>query len=432
MIYIIISILSLLISYFSFKKITNMKLIKLNFISSIFYKEILLYCFLGSLLVILNKDNHYIISKIANSEIRVKGYWYIIMFIVGLPNFIYLWLKVTRLNLQRLNDSFELKRIKTIISKKDDEIYLGCCLFLGAGILSSIYVFYNIGSIPIFEIFSNKNLDILRINIGRNFQGNEYIKNLVFLIIPPLFTFITYIYYIKFKILKWRILFYLFFLLSFLAKTHNLEKAPIFFFLINFYMLKIMLLKKIQKKEIYFLYSIVIIGIISIYAIKGQLAFSYNTGVIGRVILSQIAGFYASLEIFPKVHPFLEYNSANTMGRILMEILNPKGIEKGVAGVMNTLFMAEAYSYLSKLGIYLSLVYVSFIIVIFCKAISILKKTPITLAVYNYLGFSYLSQNLTGGIIAYIYSPTLIIIVAYTVLLYFIGKLLKKSKRYER
>ena len=427
MIYILISIFSLFISYFSFKKIISMKLSKLNFISSIFYREILLYCFLGSLLIILNKDNHYIISKIADDQVRLKGYWYIILFIISFPNLIYFWSKIVKINLKKLNSSFELKRINSLISKKDDEIYWGCWLFLFIGVLSGIYVFYNIGTIPIFKIFSDENLAVLRITVGRNFQGNEYIKNLIFLIIPTLFTFITYIYWMKLKVLKWRILFYSFFLLNFLSKTYNLEKTPFFFFLINFYMLRIILLKRMKKKEMYFLISIVILGIILIYKAKGQLLLSYNTGAIGRIILSQIAGFYASLEIFPKFHPFLGYNSTNTMGQILMEIINPKGIEDGVAGVINSLFIAEAYSYLSNLGVYLSLLYVPFIIVVFCKIISKLKKTPITLAVYSYIGFSYLAQNLTGGIIAYIYSPVLIVILGYVILLYIIGNLLKRN-----
>lgn len=427
MIYIIISLFSLFFSYLAFKKITNMRLTKLNFISCIFYRDILLYIFLGSILVILNQDRHYIISRIADKQIRIEGYYYLLLFSLSFPSLMRIILKIVNLDLKKLNRSYEIKQIKTVVSKNDDEIYWGCCFFLILAIFSGIYVFYKIGCIPILEIFSRTNLIKLRIDISRNFQGNIYIKNLVFLLLPPIFTFITYIYWKKFKFQKWKILFYFFFCLTILSKTHNLEKAPFFFFLINFYLLRIILFKKLRKREIYFLFLIVILGIMLIYKTKGQIILSYNTGPIGRIIFGQIEGMYASLRVFPELHQFLGFNSLETAGRVMMEIINPAGVERGTAGVMNSFFMAEAYAHFSKLGIYLSLLYVPFIIVIFCKIISLLRRTPITLAIYSYIGFSYLTQNLTGGIIAYIYSPILIVILGYVILLYIIGNLLKRN-----
>lgn len=435
--YIFISCFSLIMSYFFFSKITDMKISRINFISFIFYFIMIFEMSIGTLLIILMIDNHYIISKIGSLETRRLGYYYVNLFIISFPVIILFFSKILNFNIKKINNDCNIKNIKILSVKSNDkEVYYICYFFLFVGILSAIYSFYCIKTIPILSIIFN-NDPTLRIKISRHFPGNIYIKNCIFYVIPHLFTFITYIYWKKFNSKKWKILFFSFFILNFLSKTYNLEKSSFIIFLLDFYLLKILLFKNIKLKTL-FLIIISIITIIAIfYIFNGNISnlLKYNSGPIGRIILSQIAGFYASLEIFPKTHDYLRSNFSIRSARLIMAILNPKGVTTGTAGVMNSLFLAEAYAHFSKIGLYFSLIYVPFIFSIFLKVISTLKKTPMIVAVYSYLGFSYFANNITGGIIAYIYSSHIIIIIIYlcsVYIIYYILKLYHKNNKIQR
>ena len=429
--YIFFSCLSLIISYFLFSKIVDMRITKINFLSFAFYFIMVFEMAIGSLLIILMKDHHYIISKIGSLETRKLGYYCVNLFIISFPGIILICSKIFKFNIKEINENCNINKIKILFKKNTKEIYYICWLFFIIGILSMFYTIFSIKTFPLIHSIFYGDGAKLRIIINRNFPGNQYIKNLIFYIIPPLFTFITYIYWKVLNCKKWKILFINFFVLTFISKTFSLEKAPFFIFLINFYFLKILLFDKIEIKTLILGIFFITVSIIGIYVYIGnfQSLLKYNSGPIGRIILSQIAGFYASLEIFPKFHEYLGFDFSKTSSRLIMEILNPTGVKNDVAGVMNTLFLAEAYSHFAIKGIICSMLYVPFVFSIFFKIFSILKKSPEVVALYCYLGFSYFTNNLTGGIIAYIYSPYVAFNVIYVLILIGIVYIFKSLKK---
>ena len=69
---------------------------------------------------------------------------------------------------------------------------------------ATIYVFWNIGYVPLLKIFDpGFDKATARIEISRGFQGNIYIRNLICLTITPLLSYISYIYYRVTRKRKW-------------------------------------------------------------------------------------------------------------------------------------------------------------------------------------------------------------------------------------
>jgi len=165
--------------------------------------------------------------------------------------------------------------------------------------------------------------------------------------------------------------------------------------------------------------------------------FQYNQSITGRVILGQIAGLFKSLEYFPTdvdfigfsslsnfLSRFFNYEYAERSARTIMSLFNPRGIELGTAGVMNSLFIAEAWANWGIAGILISPLWVGFLIETVYLILLKSAKTPIFLGIFALLSVKW---PITGGVNDFIYSPLLITTVAFLIMLVFSGLFLKSS-----
>ena len=428
MIYSFISFIILLASIKLFQmNIGSLSLFRLNMVSWIFYYNLIAQSFISSILVINHLDNHYLISKVGE-EARVKGWLSIQYVMIMLPLAMLLINKITG-----YCAGFRLKRyLKTKITFRtiESDIYMRYVLYF-LSILSVgavVYTFVNLEQIPLIGLIQGRGayeLALLRQEASNNFIGNEYIRNIFALALTPILGYVAFVYFFITKSKKDFVWFLCLFVSSLLILTYDLSKGPIIHFLIGFIFCYILLKGKISRKIFTTAVISVLALIVCLYISVAKVnsfytLFNYNTGLVGRLILSQSAGTYLVYEYFPSKHEhigfssfsrqisnLLESNYEQRAAKSLMNYVNPSGVEKGTAGVVNSLFVAEAWANWGLWGVLISPLIVGMVIQILFLFFLTHKKTPFMVGL-----FSYFSINLpvTGGINDFIYNAVLFII----------------------
>jgi hypothetical protein len=88
--------------------------------------------------------------------------------------------------------------------------------------------------------------------------------------------------------------------------------------------------------------------------------------------------------------------------RVIMEYLNPEGVINGTTGVMNSLYIAEAYANFGIVGLLLMPIIAGFtIIYIYNLIIGTSTKTPIKIALFAYFSFNL---PLLGGMVGFMWN----------------------------
>ena len=160
--------------------------------------------------------------------------------------------------------------------------------------------------------------------------------------------------------------------------------------------------------------------------------------LVGRILISEISSLYAHLEYFsfPEEHlgfkslsNFLNslFNTTNPgrSGRIILENYASSWVEQGFGGVLNTIFLGEAWANFGFIGILISPLWTGFIIGVCYYMFLKLEKTPIYLGLFMY--FSY-KTSICAGINDYIYNSKLLIVFIIFLFVILSGKELKKIK----
>jgi len=426
LLFILVSAMVLLISSMLFKRAAgSLGLTKLNMISFIFYYNLILLSFVGSVIILL-LDVYYnpVVEGVSlSSKIKV---WVMVQYaMIAIPSGMLFTNLIWRQKSVRIkfNNYCSLPLIP-YVTKKD--ILLRQILYLLSFVclFTLVYVYYNIGYIPIIESFRVNNeitLFQMRTEISRSFPGNIYIKNVFGLKLIPILSFISLSYYKMTKSPIDLLWFVIMFIATFFMLTYDFSKSPFINFILGFIFFYVLTYGKIGKVKLIKYFTVIFFLLTLVFAIitkKHDLSylFSYNSGIIGRLIISQISGLYQHIEIFPSAVDHIGFNSLSKIftsdfsprsGRIVLEIVSPSWVENDYGGVYNTLFIGEAWANFGILGVLISPIWVGFIIQNFYLFFINSKKTPVLLGVLIY--YSY-SSNITGGYNEYIYNPLLFII----------------------
>jgi hypothetical protein len=293
-----------------------------------------------------------------------------------------------------------------------------------------IYTFYYSENIPLFDLLSGNTSNLLlgRSSIKFNFQGISFIKGIIFNKMALLISLMLFSYFLKTKKLK--LLTFISIGLAIISEVYTLEKAPLVF-----YLLALFLISKFHKQNLniktlatFGVFMLIIISIL--YVLINEGGFSFFS-VFNRIIFVPVSGLYYSLDIFPIKHEFLMGASfpnwmtsvfgveSERSARVLMEFVNPDGFSAGTAGVINSVFISEAYANFGKLGLYLSPVLVGYIISILdtITSKSVFDKINPGLKVYFMI-----YSPIIGGFIDFIWNVSWFFIF---LILYFINKKFK-------
>jgi len=383
--------------------------------------------FVGAVLVVNNIDDHYLIQKLSFSDSRFQGWLAIMYAMIMLPVGMLIAKKMLNAkSIEKLFDRFTSKKIVSIVSESDSYLRITLIVLSFISVLSCFYTFHVIGEIPFFNLFKGldpKALARIRIDASREFQGNVYLRNIFAISLTPILSYIAYGYYKMTKSKKDLLWFFVMFISSVMINTYSLAKSPLLVYLISFILLKILIEKQVSYK-FFMLLGVFIVAFLAFMYLKFMgsanstdvvsLFTQFNQGILGRIFLSQGAGTFLSFDIFPDKHPFLGISSFSKLfseifsidnsdrsARIIMAIINPRAVEEGTAGVINTLFIGEAWANFGLAGALFSPIWVGFVIqwsyIILLRA----AKNPVFLSLMVYLTYKW---PVTGGFNDFVYN----------------------------
>lgn len=425
MIYFLLWLIILFFSLFFFRKASgSLSLFKPNLVSISFYYSFLITCYIGALLIVLKIDNFYMMNKLPADEYRYIGFGIMCFVMLFFPMTMFIIGKLFGFDSKEEFNTYFSKPISPVFKTKS-EFYL-IFLFLSITSLLAIgYIILKTPNIPIFELVSgasSEELSRYRIEAGSNFSGNILVKNILGLALTPLLSIIAYIFSVKTNDRKWKVLFYLLFFSSIFINVYDLAKSPVIFYLFMFLLARIY----VGKTKLNFTKLITIGGIgisvllfmyIFVFDLKDiQSYLSYSSGPIGRVILSQVSPLFLHLGYFGDVIPFLNGQGLPSAllglfdqeqvrsARLVMLQAYPENVESGIAGVLNTIYAAEAYANFGFLGVVLATVYIASIIQIMYIIFMRLPKNPIFLSLYIYFTVN-IPRALVGGFTDFILNP---------------------------
>lgn len=397
----------------------SLSLKKLNLISLSFY-ILLNFSIIGTCVIFIGFRDHYLLKKVSERTI-----YYTSMFLfysyLALPLSIIIFNRLSGIkNYREFFNNYVDKDVVDIESSQKS-VFSILIIFSFFGLIALGYTFYKIGYIPIIRVFlENIDTNVVRIEVSRNFEGIELIRNIFALNMIPTLSFVSYIYYRMLNKKSWKYLFIFLLFLSIICKTYNFEKAPVVFYLFQFYLIEIFLgnVKSIKKPIIYFSLLGIIFMIIyyTLTDYEGSI-FTLSHGPFSRLFITQIATCYLHFQAFPNIHEFLKgasfpttvswiFNSDKSWvrsGRVVMEIFNQTGVRKGVAGVMNSIYLAEAYANFGIAGALISPWIVGFIMAIVSNFILKQRKTPMNIVLYLIVSYTF-SNLLVGGFIDFFYN----------------------------
>ena len=105
-------------------------------------------------------------------------------------------------------------------------------------------------------------------------------------------------------------------------------------------------------------------------------------------------------------------------GRVIMEIYNASAVQAGTAGVMNTLFIGEAYANFGTAGVIVAPIIFGVVIGFAAYLLPTFKKNPIVVLLYVKLTLQFLSI-VEAGFVDILYSASTIFLILLSICMYF-------------
>ncbi len=419
-------------TFLFYKAAGTLKLTKLNMISTIYY-FMLLFNMIGGSLIYLGFRNHYLIQKINTPGVIERTYYILAYCAVTFPLALCIVKKIiSMVKRPRKISDFVQEGVRYNAKTYNIQIIVMALIIICT--LSTMYVFLHLGYIPVVSMLKGGNLNALRQSGNRNFSGNQYVKNLIMATLTPFVSYFTFIYYKITKSKTWKMLFYYMVILSVVVLTYDFSKSPIITYLMGLYLIEVMLGNVTNEEKIRKLVLTTIILILFFYLVmmrveKSSLLSIYS-GPMGRIFFTQIATLFLHVDAFPMKSPFLNGasfngwmsflipNAANIRsGRVVMSIYNAQGVETNTAGVMNTLFVGEAYANYGIIGVIIAPIVFGIVIGFFAYMLPALKKRPTSILLYVQLTLQF-TLIIEGGFVDIFYSASTIFLVLVTIMLY--------------
>lgn len=404
---------------------------KLNIISYVYY-IFMLQSFVGAALISLGFDKHYTLGYLLNYKSSISvTVTSIFLTAILFPLSILIFQKILKFNIKKEYSQFLKKDVAKTYS---DVTWILFCIGSALCILLLIIFLIKIGYIPVWRLIhapDEFNFATERVRISSISVVNSYVTNIMILMMIPLLSYVSFAYMLTTKKKRWMILFAVLFIAAGICKTYKFEKSPIVFHLLIYVLILIYL-----KGGIKFIYMLITGGamggiLVASYFLSGfsgNLLDIYN-GPLGRTLFTQVGTLSYCYDLFPNVFDFLNGRSFSPTvlqligmdpeahlrsAKLTMAFYGSEKVYDGTAGVMNTLFIGEAYANWGYLGVIFSVLWVAFIITILLWVILKIKKTPSSISLLAILTIR-IGTMLQGGFCDFIYSFDLI----FTILLMF-------------
>ncbi len=396
----------------------SMSLRKLNIVSWAFYLQFFSMTFVAAALTVLGVS-HYLIDRV-DPIYRVASFWATCYVVLATP-----------LTMAIVQNAFFGGRVRTKLNRyfaepaviTNHQAVFWFALSVVAAVATA-YVYAINRRVPFVTFLtatSTTDLAIARIDSGRGFIGNVYIKNVFSLGMAPFVSYVALGYAVVYKRPYFRVWFWGTVLVATMAVTYAGDKSPIILYLASLYFSRSFLRGPANMKTVIFAGASAFVIMVLAYIVFNGRSLSYELvrGLVSRIFQGQYAGMPLTFALFPNQHPFLEGASFPARfaaflglehvrsGRLLMEVANPAGVAAGTAGVMNSLFVAEAWANFGWAGLLLAPVWVGTLLQSIHNGLLVAPKTPLTVALMTYF---MTALPITGGFVDFLWNPMMIII----------------------
>ncbi|MGA5690537.1 oligosaccharide repeat unit polymerase [Cytobacillus pseudoceanisediminis] len=424
MLYLLIWCIVLTASIYLFKQAGgSLSLLKPNMNSIIFYYSFFISSFIGTLLIAMEVDDYYMINRLSHEEYRQIGFYIICLVMVLFPLVMMLISKLSNFNAEKEFNAYLAKDI-SLPFKEKNEFFLIFLMLSVISLASILYTLWKAPVIPILEVAlgnSEYSPGELRIMAQREFGGNVLIRNIFAIALTPLLSLIAYVYAVRTGQVKWKLLYLSLFAGAILINIYDLAKSPVFFYLIMFLLLSLYIgVIRFTVRRLVLWGLLGAAALVSMYIVIQGVTdmgsyLSYNSGPVGRLIFAQIAPTFLHFDLYGHLLPFLNGKSLPIItdlfdmdqvrsARVVMETVFPEKVEAGTAGVLNTLYIAEAYANFGYLGVIVSTIYIAALVQILYIVFVRLPKNPVFLCLFIYFTIN-IPRTLVGGFADFLFNP---------------------------
>lgn len=399
---IIISILCSVASIDLFRRACgSMSLLKLNTVSYVFYVQIVTSGLVASVLLVIGVLDYHPDVAIISNEVKMEAWIWTMYSILMMPFGMLLLNKFLNVNGREAFDKFLKAPIQIRGTLERNKIALLLLSLFAIAVLA--YILISTKDIPLYTLVvegDTKQASIDRISSRRNFGGIIYIKNLLGLIVVPV---ISYYSYILLRVFKTRYFFFFFLVnlvVGVLMVSHDIQKAPIAFFILGFAIVEVFIAKGISIRT-FLIFLILPVALIllgySMTANRGVFdqLLRFNSAFYGRTFVIGYYGFPLSLELFPDVittqthtvgiPSFLRSADAGEIqesARLLKMYMHPETIKAGTGNLYSGFYMGEAWANYGYAGLVIAPLIVGFVIQSVHLFVLHHKKNPWLLAFY--------------------------------------------------
>ena len=408
---------------FLFKKAAGtLDFMKLNMVSAIYY-YILGFNLIGGTLIYLGMREHYMIQNIRKESVINTTYYILAYTVIMFPAVLLIMKNFFSKSFEKKMELYRERKVS--YDKNSVGTQIAVILLIGLCISAILYVTSRIGFVPLIEAFKEgADVEMLAQAANRNFRGNVYIKNIIMMWMPPYLSYYAYIKMRSTGLRSWKKIFAILFVISIFVVTYDLSKAPIINYFLGLYLVDVMIGKVKNRRKFVKLILVGVVIILIYYVIMldaRHSLISIYTGPVGRIIFSQIATLFLHVQLFPVYHPYLcgasfvrwfrfifPKASGVRSGRVVMAAFNPEGIEANTAGVMNTIFVGEAYANFGMAGVIAAPIIFGVVIGAVAYVLPKLKKNPVTVLLYVEMSLLFITI-VEGGFVDIFYNATFII-----------------------
>lgn len=432
MLYVVIWLIVLVVSTGLFRYVSgSLSIVKPNLVSLVYYYSLLISSFIGSLLIVLGIDHYYMTEKLFRpEEYRVIGFAVVCFVMVCLPLAMLFISRVCGFHPKHEFHRYLQSPVQSIGANGNEFFYWFLALSI-VSVLAILYTIWKTPQVPIFALLvghGDTSLAELRIAASMHFKGNVLFRNIFALSLTPLLSLIAYIFAVLTNEARWKLLFLILFAGAVFVSIYDLAKSPIFFYLIMFMLVRIYIGKmKLSLGKLFAYGAVGAVALVGMYiVIQGvrdvEAFFAFNKGPIGRIIFAQIAPTFLHLNIFGEALPFLHGKSLPSIltgwfdvdnvrsARLVMAHVFPERIEDGTGGVLNTLFVAEAYANFGYFGIIIGTIYVGVMIQLLYICFLRLPKNPVFVSLFIYFSVN-IPRTIVGGFTDFLFNPIWVLLV---------------------
>ena len=284
-----------------------------------------------------------------------------------------------------------------------------CCAF---SLASAAYCIDVVGGVPLLEWFTGdaQSMAESRMRFIRDFNGNVFIKNILFLTLTPFLAYVAGSAWLQYPTKTNLVTFAGTFIVALIAVTFGLSKYQLIIFLLGFAYLYVLIRGQIPIR-LFASIGGTCFGLLLVtyyFVMEGdpsQLERLWGT-IVARITQTQSAGIYLAFQYFPDHGDFTGVRSLSSLvkwigldqverpSRLLMAYIAPEEFAAGRAGYASSLFISEAWGGFGWIGALLSPIYVGFFIKSIFNFFMKLGKSPFVVA---YLAMVSLNLGVSVG-----------------------------------